>query len=130
VSLAIAPTQTTTLCADLTLGGTLDLVTQVAQSTDPCQALVRVHGAGVLHAISAEGRRYSAVLGPSWTETTACLGGPTTGVALLFRLQPNGTPFQPVDPCKDAVIQGTLHLAFTAAGQIDISSTFVILGET
>jgi hypothetical protein len=126
--LAIAPTQMTTACGSLTLGGTLDLLTQVTSPLDPCQAQALVHGVGVLQGSSAEGRRYYAVLSPSWTQTTACLGGPTTEVALLFRLQPNGTPFIPTDPCRDAVLQGTLHLAFTAAGQIDTSHTSVDLG--
>jgi hypothetical protein len=44
--------------------------------------------------------------------------------------QRNGTPFTPVDPCEDAVIPGTLHLAFTTTGQIDTSRTFVDLGVT
>jgi hypothetical protein len=126
--LAIAPTPADSPCGSLTLGGTLNLVTQVTSPTDPCQAQALVHGVGVLQGSSTDGRRYYAVLSPSWTQTTACLGGRTTEVALFFRLQPNGTPFSPVDPCKDAVLQGTLHLAFTATGQIDASSTFVDLG--
>ena len=129
-SIALAPTQITTACGDLTLGGTLNLVTQVTHPTDPCQAQALVHGAGVLQGSTNDGRRFFAVLSPSWTQTTACLGGPTTDVALFFRLQPNGTPFTPVDPCKDAVIEGTLHIAFTAAGQLDTSSTFVSLGTS
>lgn len=128
--IALASTQVDSPCGSLDLGGVLNVVAQVTSPTDPCQAQVRVHRAGVLQGNGENGQRYHAVLSPSWTQTTACLGGPTTDVALSFRLQPNGTPFIPTDPCRDAVIQGTLHLAFTAAGEIDTSSTSLSLRES